>query len=262
MNREEYIRNMKEIKKTEFLNWEEDRKAWDFGYALWKTTDEYLQSVYADEEAYDNLSQAELADKVFAELNQAGLLTYFLTDKFRQRIIQYHARNISTTDAVLSILQSESYEKLTPFYFFKYSDVCGFDNIKKFLVSRLSYLKPNNVRFPHKKYGEYWKQVRSEYLAVIKDIPLTQTEEQLQSLSEHYQELEKHFREAQSGIDQERFHKCMMRTMAAIHMLTRHRSIEVDQMPELDQERRKTLPPPDETQILEIPAQDVTPVSS
>lgn len=263
MTPEEYDDKLEDMLRLDFPNWEADHKAYQFGHALWQATEAYIQTQYENKEDYDYLSKEELADKVFRELEGVGMLKYFLTDNLRKLIIKYHARNQSTTAAVLAILRDERYEKMTPFYLFKYANVCGFENIKKFLVARLSYLKPGNVHFPKKKYGDFWKEARQEYLENLKEIPLTSVEEQLQSLSEHYQDLETEFKDAQGTTDKERFHKCMMRTMAAIHLITRNTSLQVSDVPALTQEQRtQSLPTPDDTPIIEIPDRDVSLVSS
>lgn len=252
----EFRKKLEDIHQKDFLNWEEDRKADQFGRALWAATEEYIQI------EHEFLSRDELADKVFDALKGVGFLTHFLTDNLRKIVIKYHVRNQSTTDAVLAILCDERYKDITPFYLFKFSNVCGFENIKKFLVARLSYLKPGNVHFPQKKYGKLWDEARQEYLDNLKDIPLTSVEEQLQALSEHHQDLTKAFREADKPTDKERFHKCIMRTMAAIHLITQNTSINANRTPALKQENRPALQHADDTQIIEIPNKDVTLVSS
>jgi len=263
MTPQEFGDKVEDMLWSDFPNWEADRKAYRFGYALWKATEAYIQTQYENKEDYEFLSRDQLADKVFRELKEVRILNYFLTDDLRKLIIKYHARNQSTTDAVLAILRDERYEKITPFYLFKYANVCGFTNIKQFLVARLSYLKPGNVHFPKKKYGDFWKETRQKYLDNLKEIPLTRVEEQLESLSEHYQHLETEFKDAETAIDKERFHKCMMRTMAAIHLMTRNTSLKVSDVPALTQEdRTQALQPPDDTQIIEIPNKDVSHVPS
>lgn len=249
MKQEEFIKKLFEIKEK-YPDWEENEKAWDFGMDVWIATEDYISS----KQDIKILSQDDLASQVFSELKDISLLKHFLTDDLRRLVIRYHARNKSTTDAVLSILRDERMKPITPFYLFKHSNVCGFENIKSFLVARLGYLKPSDVRWPEKKYGKYWCEARAEFVDNIQNIPLSQPEEQLQKLSEHYQELENAYREADKATDKERFHKCMLRTMAAIHLITRDPRIKASDVPEITQESRtQALPSPNDEQILDIP---------
>ena len=46
------------------------------------------------------------------------------------------------------------------------------------------------------KNGEYWKQIRQEYIDIINELPLTHIQEQIAKLSEHYITLETQFETA------------------------------------------------------------------
>ena len=258
MENEVGYKTLKEIHKA-YADWETENKAWDFGWNLWETA---KKSIPADP---DNLTKEELANEVFERLYQEGSLTQCLTDDFRRLVIRYHARGYTTTKAIETILSDEAMAHITPFYLFRHNDVCGYENIKGFLVARTGYLKPphpqwsdEKTRWPEKKYGELWQEERTKFIDEIKHIPLTHPLEQLTKLSEHYQELEMLFEKADDAKDQEILHKCMMRTLASIHLITRDPTVKA--MPsELTQESRKpALQKPDDSDIIDIPTHDVS----
>ena len=89
----------------------------------------------------------------------------------------------------------------------------------------------------------------------IKDIPLTHPLEQLTKLSEHYQELEMLFHTADNAKDKEILHKCMMRTLASIHLITRDPSVKI--MPDAVTEGNRTqaLQQPKQNDIIDISTQ-------
>ena len=237
-----------------YPDWEENEQALDYGLEIWKATEEYVEATHRGAIT----STEKKADKVFHKLMNSGMLKSCLTDKLRKLVIRYHARNKSTTDAVVSILHREDMEKITPFYLFRHPNVCGYENIKKFLVARLSYLTPSNVRWPRKKYDAYWKEARQEYLDSIDEIPLTHVSEQLQELSEHYQHLKEVFKSTDSASDKDRLSACMMRVMAGIHQMTKDPIVNAAHPLELTQEKNpKALPTPNDDNILEIPAEGV-----
>ena len=148
---------------------------------------------------------------------------------------------------------------ITPFHFLKHSNVCGYENIMEYLVSRLSYLKPSHPRWSEKKYGDFWKKERSEYVDQIKDIPLTHPLEQLTELSEHYQSLKALYEKTTDIKDKERLHKCMMQTHTHIYLISRDPSLNAIPT-ELTQERKtQALPKPDDSNIIDLQTQDVSP---
>lgn len=265
MEYDAYIDELDHLREK-YPDWEENEQAMAYGQGIWSATDKYVEATYRDdiisrnvesEEGDGIISKDKKADKVFDELKRIGLLKYFLTDKFRKLVIRYHVRNKSTTAAVVSILNREDMEKITPFYLFRHANVCGYENIKKFLVARLSYLKPTNERWPRKKYGAYWEEARQEYVDSIGDTPLSHRNEQIQELTEHYQQLKEMFESTECVYEKERLHRCMMRVMAGIHQLTKDPIVDADTTPELTEEDTKVLPTPNEDNILDIPVEDV-----
>lgn len=201
-----------------YPNWEVEQDAYTFGLHLWNTAETVIKS---KKEIYD---RDRLAGEVYLFLYETRVLTLCLTDSLRERVVRLGARGFSTTEIVKEILRNDVWESITPFYLFKYSNVCGYDNIKQFLVNRLGYLKRSHARFPVKKFGEVWQEERASYLSSLVDIPLASPQEQLQKLTDHYQKLEVLFDEVVDPKDKERYHKCMMRTMAAITVVGRESS--------------------------------------
>lgn len=265
MEYDEYKDKLFELREK-YPDWEENEKAWDYGREIWSVADKYVEATYRDDiiskdkkvkEGDGIISRDEKADKVFDELQRIGLLKFFLTDNFRKRVIRYHVRNKSTTAAVVSILNREDMKKITPFYLFKYENVCGYENIKKFLVARLSYLKPSNERWPRKKYGAYWEEARQEYVDSIGDTPLSHGNEQFQELSELYQHLKDAFESTDNVSEKERLSVCMMRVMAGIHQMTKDPIVDAATTQELTEEDTKVLPTLNEDNILDIPVEDV-----
>ena len=230
-----------------YINWESEGKATLFAWALWKTA---IKGIPAESEGF--LSNEELRDKVFVKLQGAGSLSKCLTEDLRRLVIRYHARGVSTTQTIKLILSDESIKNINPFSLLSNDVVCGYENIKSFLVSRLSYLKPSHPRWPEKKFGDFWRSERAGYVDRIKDIPLTQPVEQLQKLSEHYTDLQAQYNSAKNTTDQERFHKCMIRTLAAIHQISRDPSIKSQQHALTQEQQTPALQQPQQEDIIDI----------
>ena len=234
-----------------FVSWEAEGKTRDFACALWETAEVYVKHEYGEQ-----LTTEQRANQVFNMLLSAKSLTRCLTENLRRLIVRYHAHNISTTTAVEAILLDEEMEHITPFYLLKYKNVCGFVNIKNFLVRRLGYLKPWHPRWA-KKYNGVWREERANFVDQIMDIPLSQPKEQLQELSNHYQELREQYNQAEKAIDKERYHKSMVRTMGAIHTITRDPSIQQDIAALPAAEKPKALAKPEqEITIEDVAAQE------
>lgn len=204
------------------INWETNAKAYDYAQDLWAAALECIP----DNETQDLQTTAK---RTYDILLQTGTLAKCLTDNFRKRIITHHARGLATVQAINFTITDETLENVTPFYLFRHTNVCGHDNIKNFLLQRVSYLTPTDARWPHKKYGEYWEQERKEYLDTINEIPFTNTKEQIARLSEHYLLLEEQFFNAVNSIEIERIHRCKLQTIAAINILTNNTHMNLTQ---------------------------------
>ena len=243
MSKEQVYKTLSEVHEA-FPLWEREGEALSFALALW-----YKATHLVTEASEVKLREKELADAVFQKLYSS--LRKCLTDDLRRLLIRYHARGIGTTAAVEAILTDDAYENITPFYTFRYSNVCGFKNIKDYLVGRLSYLKPSHPRFP-KKFSDLWQEERQNYMDAIKEIPLTAPGERLQKLSEHYFELESLFEKSERATDKERYHKCMMRTLAGIELMTRepvHKSLPTQLV---EEKRSPALPTPETDNVIDV----------
>ena len=235
-----------------FVSWVSDGKACDFALSLWQTAEKCWRA--ASKQVIDEDDYKKRSEETFSTLFHGGSFRRCLTDSFRKLVIRYHARGLSTTTAIQSVLEDDSMRDITPFWLFKHTDVCGYENIKNFLVQRTSYLKPSHPRFPN-KFRDYWQSEREAYVDCIKDIPLSQPIEQLLRLSEHYTELETAYKSAGSAVDKERYHKCMVRTMGAIHLITRDPSIKSPRQTNktISESSRQALPTPREN-VIDVPA--------
>ena len=241
-----------------FVCWESQGNAEEFARTLLQTAAHVVGE--SKGKIYD---KDRLAREVFLTLLEYGSLAACLTDDFRRLVIRYHARGLSTTSAIQAILGDDSMRDITPFWLLKYRYACGKENIKNFLVSRLSYLKPSHPRWPEKKFGAFWRAERAAYVDVIKDIPLTQPQEQLSRLSEHYTDLEMQYQNAERATDKERFHKCMVRTIAAIHQLTRGPCLTSQEQPvSVGAEPTQPALQSPQQDIIDIPAEKTTVANS
>ena len=178
---------------TKHKNWETNQKAYAYAHDLWNAA---LQCI----ENKDDSDEKEVVQQTFELLHITGTLTLCLTDTFRKIIISYHARGYTTTDTIDKILIDEDLTPTTP-------------------------LKPTHPRWPQKKYGAYWKQIRQEYTDIIHDLPLTHIREQIAKLSEHYITLDAQFNATTNPTEIEKLHKCMMQTLSAINALTHNTDI-------------------------------------
>lgn len=194
-------------------DWETKGNAFFYAQQLWG---EALHCIGDTKDTDPNT----LAKQTYDMLHQTGCLAKCLTDNFRRLVISHHARGLTTSQTINLILPDEMLKDITPFHVFKFANVCGYDNIKNFLLMRISYLKPTDPRWPHKKYGEYWKKERQQYREAISDMPLIDIKEQIAGLSEHYAMINTRINESFETIDFERLHRCKLQTIAAINILS------------------------------------------
>ena len=118
MDEQKMYDTLKEV-HNDFIDWESEGKAYNFAWNLWKTAD-FIIAYEAEKEDRYFKSKEDVANTVFLKLKQAGSLRRCLTDNFRKGIIRYHARGISTTQAIEQILANPDAQYLTPFGFFKH----------------------------------------------------------------------------------------------------------------------------------------------
>lgn len=203
-------------------DWESRGNAYYYAHQLWVEAHDCIGDI-------QNTDQKTLAKQTYDILHQTGSLAKCLTDNFRKLVISHHARGLTTSQTIDWILPDEMLKNVTPFHVFKYANVCGYENIKNFLLMRMSYLKPTDPRWPHKKYGEYWKKERQQYKEAINDMPLTDIKEQIAALSEHYAMINTRINESYESIDFERLHRCKLQTIAAINILSHTTEIDIHQ---------------------------------
>lgn len=240
-------KTLKEVRDA-YPHWEKEQ-AFKFAWDAWTTAEKLVKEKDKEAEYYE---KEKMAAAVYVKLYNAGILSICITDKLRENVVRLHARGISTTEIVKDILGNDYWKNITPFYLFSFSDVCGYENIKKLLVSRLGYLKKSHKRFPVKKFGKVWKEERKQFIENLTEIPLATPIEQMHELTQHYQKLKILFDEAKDAKDKERYHNCMMRTLAAIHLIARDPSIQ-NTPPALTQEKKpKALPDANNEEVLEF----------
>ncbi len=104
----------------------------------------------------------------------------FISDEHRKAIVRYHARGLSTTEAVATLLAENSIMKRLA-----QRDAIGEPQLKDLLVSRLAYLKPGTARWPEKKYGAVWAEERQQYLQEINNTPFSTPAERIALLTKH-----------------------------------------------------------------------------
>ena len=243
-----------------FIDWESEGKAGIFAVELIDTAKKCVCA--ASEINYDESDMKKLEDAVYSKLYWEGSLRLCLTDDFKKLVIRYHARGYSTTKAINLILGDDTFMQVTPFWCLSKLG-CGYENIKKFLVGRMSYLKPQHPRFPHKKFGAYWESERADYVDRIKNIPLSHPNEQLLKLSVHYSILEQEYSLLAISIeDKERIHKLMMETISAIHTITGNMSIpEAPSRQAIPEKQPPALEAP-KTDVVDIPVGSETSAST
>ena len=224
-----------EVKRA-FVGWEEHGYARDYAIACMGCAIGILTGrMVTQEEGIDGLNSAnnqlqrssgreKACCEIYTTLHRSGILNTGITRQFVEIIIGYHARGEPTAKAVECILTSESYAKITPFfYWYNRLSHPACEGLVKWLRHRVYRYKQGHVEFP-KKYESVWREKRESYLASLQDIPLTDVTERIHKLSEHYMQLEEEYAIEESVANKERIHKCMMRTMAAIHVMTGDKS--------------------------------------
>ena len=145
-------------------------------------------------------------------------LKYLLTPAIRECAVRQHAFGQSTVNVIRHILSPEC---PTPNAFFYLVD--NLDNVQapivEWLTPRLAYLKVGSSSFPE-KYRELWRTSRAEYLDSIKDVPLTETPEQVKALSELYARLDAAFETAETERGKSLIANSMVKVMSGLYTLT------------------------------------------
>ena len=123
-----------------------------------------------------------LADEIKKIIGQelAPYVSSFITDVHRELAVSAHARGLSTSDAVRTLIL----EDRTMFRMAQ-DDAVGLADVRTILIHRLSYLKPGTARWPEAKYGSVWREAREEYRQQVSDIPFTSKAEQVALLAKN-----------------------------------------------------------------------------
>ncbi|MDE0681573.1 MAG: hypothetical protein OXI63_01540, partial [Candidatus Poribacteria bacterium] len=118
---------------------------------------------------FDNICRDDaemLQDTVCEELTE--VIARFISDEHREAIVRYHARGLSTTEAIATLIVEDSImNRLAQ------PDALGEQKLKDLLIPRLAYLKPGTTRWPEKKYGAVWREERQQYTEEISSTPFS-----------------------------------------------------------------------------------------
>ena len=145
-------------------------------------------------------------------------LPYLLTQSVRACAVRQHAFGNSTVNVIKYIVSPNCDTPNAFYYLFKrlhYFEA----PILEWLTPRLAYLKVGSSSFPQ-KYSDLWRESRAEYLESIKDIPLTETPEQVKALSELYARLDAAFESAETERGKSLLANSMVKVMSGLYTLT------------------------------------------
>ena len=135
------------------------------------TTDTGFDNIYSEDVEM-------LQDTVCGELTE--VIARFITDEHREAIVRYHARGLSTTEAIATLIAENSVmNRLAE------PDALGEQKLKDLLIPRLAYLKPGSTRWPEKKYGAVWQEERELYTQEISNTPFSTPAERIALLAKH-----------------------------------------------------------------------------
>ena len=148
------------------------RSTQDFIAEQWvETADTNLDGIEIETIGYMKKDIREKLTKVIAR---------FISDEHREAIVRYHARGISTAEAVeVLITESSVMQRLAQ------RDAIGEKHLKQLLISRLAYLKPGTARWPEKKYGSIWREERQLYIQEINNTTFSTPAERIALLANH-----------------------------------------------------------------------------
>ncbi len=135
------------------------------------TTDTGFDNIYSDDVKM-------LHDTVCEELTE--VVARFISDEHRKAIVRYHARGLSTTEAIATLINENSImNRLAQ------PDALGEKKLKELLIPRLAYLKPGTTRWPEKKYGAVWREERQQYIQEISNTSFSTPAERIALLAKH-----------------------------------------------------------------------------
>jgi len=94
-------------------------------------------------------------------------IRYFMTEAHRRAIVEYHAQDCSTREAVDELIRRDRVMNRL-----NRADAIGYQRLLVLLVPRFAYLKLSRVNFP-RKYFEVWYAARDAYKARQAEMPFT-----------------------------------------------------------------------------------------
>ena len=143
----------------------------------------------------------------------------FITPALRECVVKQHARGMSTGQ-VVDLLLSGASQQPTVFSYLSKLPMLPKQQIKAYLIPRLAYLRAGAVSFPQ-KYQELWESERKLYLSEIKDVPLTDTAEQVKALSQLYIQLQDAFDASETDRGKAQLSDAMVKVLSGLFTLTR-----------------------------------------
>ncbi|MDE0014827.1 MAG: hypothetical protein OXU51_01485 [Candidatus Poribacteria bacterium] len=152
--------------------------------AVISSTQDFIATELCDittDEDIDNLDYDEIEgmqETIQNELTE--VIARFISDEHREAVVRYHARGLSTTEAVETLITENSImNRLAQ------RDALGEKKIKELLIPRLAYLKPGTTRWPEKKYGSVWREERQQYIQEISNTSFSTPAERIALLAKH-----------------------------------------------------------------------------
>lgn len=140
----------------------------------------------------------------------------FITDEHRKTIIRYHARGVSTADAVSVLVQEDrTMHRLAQ------KDAIGEKELRDLLISRLAYLKQGTARWPEKKYGDLWREAHEAYIQELRRFPLTSPVEQIALLAKHAGRISSALDEKRYSVaEMQSLTQTLLKTLESLHKLS------------------------------------------
>ena len=135
-----------------------------------------MWDIMGDDHDYDTIKG--IRKNIREELTE--VIARFISDEHREAIVRYHARGLSTAEAVETLIAENSIMKRLA-----ERDAIGEKKLKELLISRLAYLKPGTARWPEKKYGAVWREERQLYTQEINNTPFSTPAERIALLANH-----------------------------------------------------------------------------
>lgn len=163
-------------------------------------------------------------------------IAHFISDEHREAIVRYHARGLSTTAAVATLINENSImNRLAQ------PDALGEKRLKPLLISRLAYLKPGTARWPEKKYGAVWREERQLYIQEISNASFSTPAERIALLAKHAERVNHTLNNKQHSVnDLQSLTDTLTKTLESLEKLS-----------PADQQTSANLPTPQLASVLE-----------